>query len=152
MTNTIVIGIDPGVKTGFATYSPESKTLDCETTKIHTAFIFIKTLIEKHGLDSIFVRVEDARLRTWFGKTGKERMKGAGSISRDSSIWEDFLKDIGVSFEMVHPKHNTTKLKANMFKMLTGYSGRTSEHARDAAMLCYKFNPMKNGKTKKTRT
>jgi hypothetical protein len=48
-----------------------------------------------------------------------------------------FLKDLGVPFEMVAPKGGKTKLSVQTFQKITGYTQRTSEHARDAAMLVY---------------
>jgi hypothetical protein len=137
----LLIGIDPGVNTGFSLYDPKTKRLTCKTAKIHTAMKEISYWVDKFSASQVFVRVEDARLRKWFGKSGKERLKGAGSITRDSKIWEDFLEDLGVEYELVPPKNNTTKLDAKTFQMITGYTGRTSEHARDSAMLVYKFNP-----------
>jgi hypothetical protein len=38
---------------------------------------------------------------------------------------------------MVAPKNAITKMKAEYFRQLTGYKGKTSEHGRDAAMLVY---------------
>ena len=146
---SVLIGIDPGTKTGFAIKSNE------DWHNIDTLPIFgaIKRVIAaneycvREGL-SILVRVEDARLRTWFGKkkqkdilgnvviaeTGSERWKGAGSIARDCAIWEEVLTDLKIPFEMVHPKH-VKETTADYFKKLTGWQGRTSIHAREAAWL-----------------
>ena len=83
----------------------------------------------------VFIRLEDARKRTWFGNAGKEQLQGAGSIKRDCKIWEDFLDSIDAEYELVAPKDNKTKLDAAKFKMVSNYSGSTNEHSRDAAML-----------------
>ena len=87
-------------------------------------------------------RVEDARQRKWIPNMGSirneiGRAKGAGSVERDCSIWEDFLADINVPCEMVPPKNNVTKLRQEAFAKLTGWSQRTNEHERDAAMLVF---------------
>ena len=87
----------------------------------------------------MFVRIEDARQRRWLGNKGREALQGAGSIKRDATIWEDFLTDKKIPFEMVAPSRNSTKLSAEVFKRLTGWQGRTSEHSRDAAMLVFKM-------------
>ena len=135
-----VIGIDPGVNTGFAFWNKQDKKfVSLGTHSILTAIDNVKILYEKSIASNILVRVEDARKRTWFGNTGKERLKGAGSVERDCKIWEDFLTDLGIDFEMVHPKNNKTKLSAEVFKKVTGYEGGTSQHSRDAAMLCVGF-------------
>lgn len=65
------------------------------------------------------------------------RAKGAGSVERDCSIWEDFLADINIPCEMVAPKNNVTKLRQEAFANLTGWTQRTNEHERDAAMLVF---------------
>jgi hypothetical protein len=136
-----IIGIDPGTYTGIAVYDCERKMFVLVATlSIHRAMDVVKGFeIEK----SIFVRVEDARLRNWFGKSGREKLQGAGSVKRDSKIWSDFLTDEGIPFELVAPKNNVTKISAEAFKKLTGYNGRTSEHGRDAAMLVWGYKEFK---------
>lgn len=133
----IFIGIDCGVNTGLCIWDKSKKEIVVLCTmKIHEAIKTVECWHVIHDTD-VFVRVEDARLRTWFGKAGKEQLQGAGSIKRDSGIWDDFLKDLGVDYEMVPPKKNKTKLNSERFKQITGYTDKTNEHARDAAMLVY---------------
>lgn len=133
-----IIGIDTGVNTGIASYNTSEQKLEMvDCMKIHDAIQYVSTM---NYVGAIFVRVEDARKRKWFGNSGKERLKGAGSVCRDAKIWEDFLTDYKIPFEMVAPKDNVTKLNAATFKKVTGWKGKTNEHGRDAAMLCYKFN------------
>jgi hypothetical protein len=133
------IGIDTGVNTGYAVWDSEAKEFIMLTTlSIHDAMFFVKDAYALYG-GNLFVRVEDARKRRWFGNIGKERLKGAGSVERDAKIWEDFLKDLKVDFEMVHPKNNRTKTSPELFKKITGYRGKCSQHARDAAMLVVGF-------------
>ena len=69
----------------------------------------------------------------------RKRLQGVGSVKRDASIWEAFLKDLGIEYEMVAPKRNVTKLTQERFKAITGWGKRTNEHSRDAAMLIYGF-------------
>jgi hypothetical protein len=131
------IGIDPGTKTGFAMWDAQEKRfITIETTAIHIAFDIISNLDEAIISQTLF-RVEDARKREWFGKAGPEQLQGAGSIKRDCTIWEDFLKDQKANYEMVAPKNNKTKLSSELFERMTRYKGRTSEHGRDAAMLVF---------------
>ena len=75
--------------------------------------------------------------RTWF-TGGKEKAQGVGSVKRDAQIWEDWCIEQEFNYIMVHPKANATKTKADLFKKITGWTGRTNEHARDAAMLVFK--------------
>lgn len=133
----VLIGIDTGKETGFATYSTVSrKLLSVETIPIHQAMERVLALSLRF---KIKVRFEDARLRKVFGDTGREVLQGAGSIKRDAVIWEDFLNDKGIAFEPVAPKNNKTKLSADVFRRMTGWEGRTSNHARDAAMLVVNY-------------
>lgn len=128
------IGIDPGVQTGISLWDRNEKKLGIVSSmKIHEAM----KVVELWNLDIVKVRVEDARQRKWFGKSSREVLQGAGSIKRDCKIWEDFLTDLGIDFEMVAPKNNKTKLTAEAFKKITGYGQKTNEHARDAASLVF---------------
>lgn len=135
-----LIGVDCGVNTGFAVWDVSNKCfLEISCYKIHEAITKVKQCHEFNIVNPIKVRVEDARKRTWFGKAGREQLQGAGSIKRDAKIWEDFLTDLGVDFEMVAPKNNRTKVNADSFKKLTKWEGRTNEHSRDAAFLVLGF-------------
>ena len=59
-------------------------------------------------------------------------------VRRDSSIWEEFLSGlVGVPFKPVSPQSKGAKLNAQQFARLTGWTGRTSEHGRDAGMLVF---------------
>lgn len=134
----IFIGIDTGVSTGIAVWSAtEKKLLKVETTKIHKAMEIVRHYHEING--NIHVKVEDARKRKFFGGyTAKDmaaRKQGAGSVKRDASVWEDYLKDLGCSFEMRIPRD--TKISEQMFHKLTGWTKRISNHARDAAMMVF---------------
>lgn len=137
-----LIGIDTGVHTGFAVYDTDLKALESvKEYTIHRAMDIVKQLYDE-GKD-IKVRFEDARKRTWFGhhtaEEDRARLQGAGSVKRDCQIWEDYLTDLRIPFEMVAPKNNATKLTAEQFRRITGYEGKTNEHGRDAAMLVYGF-------------
>lgn len=139
------IGIDTGVSTGFAIWSPVERLLTtCTTVKIHAALVMMKNAAETFGYSRIYVRVEDARQRKYIPDQGSEsrergRREGAGYVKRDALIWEDFLTDLGIHHQMVAPVKNKTKLDAIAFRKLTGWAKPISNHARDAAMLVYGF-------------
>lgn len=135
MRATLIVGLDPGVRTGFAVWSRvEQRLTTVETLGITQAMTLIRTMADVGSLHS--VRFEDARMRSWFGAKGREALQGAGSIKRDCSIWQEFLSGlVGVPFLPVSPQAKGRKLDAAAFKRLTGWQGRTSEHARDAALL-----------------
>lgn len=133
-----LIGIDVGVNTGLAIYDRKRKLLTTViTTSIHRAMFIVKDLHDKGY--KIFVRFEDARLREYFGSSGKEKWMGAGSIKRDSKCWFDFLTDYNIPFEQVAPKDNITKVPEDIFIKITSYQGSTSEHGRDGSLLVFDF-------------
>ena len=134
------IGIDPGVNTGLAIWDREIKAfIAVRSLPIHGAMAVIMDQVGLFGKDSIIVRVEDARKRTWFANAGREQLQGAGSIKRDCKIWEDFLTEKGVAFEMIAPKQNKTKVTHEYFQRLTGWQTKTNSHSRDAAMLVLNY-------------
>lgn len=134
-----LVGIDPGKHTGIAVWSTDSQHFELvETMPIHRALAYIRANVDV-GLRVYF---EDARQRRWLPKdaTSSEyrgHLMGAGSVKRDSVIWQDALTDWGIPFEMVPPRAGATKWDADTFARITGYKGRTSNHARDAALLVY---------------
>ena len=131
----LIIGIDPGVKTGVAIWNKENKNMEL----IYSGGILIvmkRILMLPYG-HLLKIRMEDARLRKWFGKSSREVLQGAGSIKRDCKIWEEFFEMHGFVYELVAPKNNKTKLDAKLFSNMTGWKLRTNEHERDAAMLVY---------------
>ena len=137
----IYIGIDTGVHTGVAVWDSEQKEfVVVDTMKIHEAMNFVYNYAD---LDiTLQVRFEDARQRKWIpmskNMTGElGRAQGAGYVKAHCQIWEDYLTDYQIPFEAIAPRRNVTKLSAEQFARITGYKGRTSEHARDAAMLVY---------------
>jgi hypothetical protein len=141
----IYVGIDTGVHTGFAIWDSKKRDfIEITSLQIHQAMIKVKALFEEHG-PQIKVRVEDPRKRTWFQSNKKTReeerkmLQGVGSVKRDASIWEDFLSDLGIPHEMTHPKNSITKMDAEEFRRVTGYTGKTNEHSRDAGFLVFGY-------------
>ena len=130
---SIVIGIDPGTNTGLAVWDLEGKRFNCiETYSIHRAMEFVR----HNSVGTKAVIIEDARLRKFFGgKDMSAQAQGAGSIKRDCSIWEDFLTEYEIPFILKAPQN--TKVPEAVFKKMTGWDKRTSNHARDAAMLVF---------------
>ena len=137
----LAIGIDPGKHTGLAIWDTEAQAFTMlGTVRIHQALLIIADY--RTNRPSTCVYFEDARKRRWLPKdaTSSEyrgHLMGAGSVKRDSVIWQDALTDWGIPFEMVPPRAGATKWDADTFARITGYKGRTSNHARDAALLVY---------------
>ena len=136
----IFIGIDPGVNTGLAVWDTEKRALRfVDTLSILEAMSYIKTFREVISPDCRIV-FEDARKRQWLPRERnlseyRGKLMGAGSVKRDCEIWEEFCKR--VPFDAVPPRPGATKWSAESFARVTGWKGRTSNHARDAALLVY---------------
>ena len=64
----------------------------------------------------IKLRIEDARLRKWYGNAGREELQGAGSVNRTISLTD-----------------KPAKMKATPFSRLAGWRETASERGRDAA-------------------
>ena len=135
----IFIGIDPGTHTGIAVWdSEEKKFLYMETLPIHRALNVVDLWNRKHS-GRVMVIFEDARKRKTFRQEygNIAKLQGAGSIKRDCSIWEDFLTDLDIPFQSPPPSIGNTKPRPEYFAKLTGWKERTSNHARDAAMIVF---------------
>ena len=135
----IMIGIDTGVNTGFAVAADRGKGGELEQVEslsITQAMSKVKDSVQTWGAQNVCLYIEDARQRTWF-TGGREKAQGVGSVKRDAQIWEDWCKEQGYLYKMIHPAANATKKKATEFFRMTGWKGRTNEHARDAAMLVF---------------
>ena len=140
------VGIDCGKNTGVAIWDTKTQSFEWVTTmQIHDALWLIREKVLHEWMDyddRAHVFIEDARQRRWLPKdaTSSEyrgHLMGAGSVKRDAVIWQDALTDWGIPFEMVPPRPGMTKWDAATFARVTGYKGRTSNHARDAALLVF---------------
>ena len=137
----IYMGIDPGTVTGLALWQSQAKSLELYSGTFIEIYARLINGFSIAPPDDYLIRIEDARLRKWYGprdgpgQTGK--LQGAGSIKRDCTIWEEVCIFHGWNYRMVHPIKGGTKWSAAAFKAATGYQGRTNGHVRDAAMLVY---------------
>lgn len=139
----IHIGIDPGGNTGFAVWSSSTREfLEIETLRIDEALFRVLHYVELMGASQVSVVFEDARQRKFFEKERslseyRGKLMGAGSVKRDSKIWEDFLKAHRIKYWAKPPQKGATKWEEAQFKAVIGWKDRTSEHARDAALLVW---------------
>jgi hypothetical protein len=145
----IIVGIDPGTETGFATWDPIGWKLGIVTSvPIHRALESVADLNATHAPGSLLVMFEDCRmLRMRGGRMEREEQKygsaiqqGVGSVKRDCSIWEDFLRDKGIAYRAKMPTRESLKWNAEKFERITGWPHRTNNHARDAAVVVFGMN------------
>lgn len=136
------IGIDPGSNTGFAVWDTVSKTFRVVTTMTATAARARIMQEYSNPTSCAVIYFEDARQRKWLPreKSSSEyrgKLMGAGSVKRDCELWEEFCRYYGFDYKAIPPKAGATKWGAEFFASVTGVPGRTSNHARDAAMLVF---------------
>lgn len=136
----IFIGIDPGTKTGLAVWNTTGEKF----TKIVTTSIVDAMQIVRRYASLVDTRLvmEDARQRKWLPRERSNseyrgKLMGAGSIKRDCEIWQEFADFYQIPLTLVPPRKGLTKWDAQTFARLTGWTGRTSNHARDAALLVW---------------
>ena len=136
-----LIGIDCGKHTGIAIWDTDAQSLvRLVTLPIHKALLFVYEFQTLRNRTRVYF--EDARQRKWLPKDASSseyrgHLMGAGSVKRDAVIWQDALTDWGIPFEMVPPRPGMTKWTDETFRNVTGWKGRTSNHARDAALLVF---------------
>lgn len=137
------IGIDPGTKTGFAVWDSDKRQfVEMDTKSISAALLDALRYAANFGRDNVTIVMEDARKRVWLPREKdiseyRGKLMGAGSVKRDCSIWEEFCREEDIRLVLVPPRKGATKWDADYFKKVTGWDGRTSNHARDAALLVF---------------
>lgn len=124
-----VIGIDPGVDTGIAEY---------RQGKLRVLFT-----CEPWGSDlrdqlqaASLVAFEDSRQMGMFRKFGARQV---GEIDAWCRMIEAICKERGIEYVAVSPKQKGRKVNAETFREITGWTGRTNQHERDAAMTAWPY-------------
>ena len=136
----IWIGIDPGTHTGLAVWDSDYKRFSLvATVSLWEALLEVSNQGSRHPVTVVF---EDARERKWLpaernNSEYRGKLMGAGAVKRDSAIWQEFLNDNNIPYQRKAPAKGLTKWSEDSFKKLTGWKGRTSNHARDAALLVW---------------
>ncbi len=140
MKKPIKVGIDTGVKTGISV-SLNGVLQKVESMTITQAMVYVLQYCPQQDTK---LYIEDARL--WNGRSRnlgiteaklKAKAQGAGSVKRDAQIWEDWCNENGYEYLMIAPSAKGAKINDKDFKCITGWQGRTNEHARDSAMLIF---------------
>lgn len=155
-TKKFIIGIDGGIHTGFAVWDTEEKTFThISTTNFWDVFnlieeflIHITALCAGYPQNKIVIYVEDpAQNKPVWRRHGmkdheyQKKCQSVGGVKRETTLLIEGLRIKGYEVKAIRPqKGSHTKMKADAFKKLTKYEGRTSEHGRDAAMLVFQRN------------
>lgn len=133
-----LIGIDPGINTGFAVlWKKENRLIECRSTDFWGALqsaeewgknFEIKVIVEKPGTKAVWhqgAQSQAAKNRT---------AVNVGSVIREAELIIERMKILGIECHVVPPKGKVTSAH---FRRVTGWNFQTNQHARDAAMLLY---------------
>jgi hypothetical protein len=138
----LFIGIDPGVETGYAVWSRSAgRFTELQTLSFWEAYDRI-TSFPTDGVE-VFIENPDSK-RAMYVRTEavefqrqRERVaKNIGSNRREASLLIERLIALGYRVTAVSPTKEA-KWNAQIFKRLTNYQGRTSQHTRDAGRLVF---------------
>ena len=138
------IGLDPGQATGLAVWDPAREVF--ARSLLTTTFWEAYELIRTYDPRTVLIVLEDpSQNRPTFHHNlpqserayrQRERLsRNVGSNMREALLLAEGLERQGYRVRRVRPR--SSKLSADVFKKVTRYQGRTSEHARDAAMLVF---------------
>lgn len=132
----IVIGIDPGQNTGVATF--QNGTLHSLQT------------IAPHQLQEVIagagrVIFEDSRLISFMFTTVKSRpaalkmARNVGQVDAWCNLIVAICEQLGIPVHGISPKQKGAKLNAVQFEKMTGWTGPSNEHTRDAAAVAWSY-------------
>lgn len=133
-----VVGIDPGVNTGWATYI-DGKLMGLQT--IQPVDIYAQIVTSEANL---FV-FEDSRLQSAVWVPSKNKAvanniaRKIGQVDALCSIIQETCERYDIEYMRVSPKSKGGKMNADDFNLLTGWAGKSNQHERDAAMVAWQL-------------
>lgn len=144
-----IAGVDPGVKTGFALWNREEKRFEwVETSTFWGVFFRItESCVLNPANTHIVIEVAHLAPFTFRQRRGKaesfatmDRMaRNVGQVTREAQLLVEGFRRLGFTVSEQKPLGKAKKADDDrkQFERLTGWTERTSQHARDAARLCY---------------
>lgn len=136
----VVLGVDPGKKTGFAVFDGRrlcavgsgaffdvQEQLRCwvETREV------VRALVEDNRRLPIYASHDKVH-----GRRRDALCRNVGRIDRDVELWLDWFEALGVEAQGVVPVR-AKKWSAEQLRRLTGWRGASNQHGRDAARLVW---------------
>ena len=135
----MILGIDPGAKTGVAIYR-EGCLQVLETTDTLAVCGMIKATKPK------LVVIEDSTVQSFVFTAPGVRHAAALKVARNIGEIDGYCKlikqacaELKIECRSVSPKGKGQKLDAARFKILTGWPEASNQHERDAAMVAWRF-------------
>ena len=137
MYSNLVIGIDPGKTTGVALLDKKKgELLELKSMTFWSAMNYCIL----SSAATVIVEVPETRA-VWSGgnATGKAKIKVAtnvGGTIREAELMVEGLELAGKKVIRVHP---IGKLDAEQFNRMTGWTGSSNEHTRDAGRMAFQW-------------
>jgi len=137
---SIIVGLDPGASTGVATFS-NGALIALQTCQPHQ----IRDAI--NGADRVVF--EDSRLTSFMFTTVKSRAaalkmaRNVGEIDAWCRLIVQICEEHGIPAHGISPQNKGAKLSATEFNRFTGWTGKSNQHERDAAMVAYPYRRAK---------
>ena len=133
----VVVGIDPGNKTGIAFFTLDDKLILVETKTIHP----LDVGAEIEGADVVYI--EDSRLQKAIFCHPSQKVaysRSVGQVDARCSDIEEICKRKGIKFVGISPKEKGKKISKDEFMRIFGCVSNKSgsnQHERDAAMVVF---------------
>ena len=143
-TQTIVLGIDPGANTGVALY------VDGQLTSLKTVTpVELARTIEGHRPSRVVF--EDSRLQSfaWNARLqcrlgpALKTARNLGQVDAWCSLICAICEEMQIPAHGISPRRKGAKLDAEQFAQATGWTGKSNEHSRDAAMVAWPYRGAK---------
>jgi len=140
----LILGIDPGASSGVATYI-DGKLLRLDTFDPHRLPEVIRLSSAKR------VIFEDSRLQSHLFSghkpgarplTAAQKLKIArnvGQVDAWCALITAVCADLGIPAHGVSPRAKGAKLNAAEFAAMTGWTGPSNEHTRDAGAVAWPY-------------
>jgi len=126
------VGIDPGRDTGKAIYDRhEKKLVDVSTTDFWG--VYNAAYASSPEDFEFFVEVPHTK-KNWQKSQCAITSVNIGSVLRESVLLADGIEQLGFITHRIHPQGKVSHV---VLRKITGYSGKTNQHVRDAIMLCW---------------
>jgi hypothetical protein len=131
------IGIDPGMNNGFAIYDRQlAQITHCTCLPLHVLFDTLKSW-QKNGIE-VFIENPNTWISFGSKKKSDARLQGAGAVKQTYRHIVEFLDDYEIAYTPTKLQGNLKKVSRDYFAKITGYTDKTNEHGRDAAMIVFK--------------
>ncbi len=133
-----ILGIDPGASTGVAVY------IGGKLDKLATVEPWrLPEVIQAHGADRVVF--EDSRLTSYMFTTVKSRpaalkmARNVGEVDAWCKLIVALCESLNIPAHGISPRQKGAKLDAAEFGRMTGWTTRTNQHERDAAVVAWGY-------------